>query len=492
MFAPKVSKPRTKAAENPTSKLVAQRSAFIGHRLGHDPVEQALLFQRTIGNQATMRLIAPQVSRSVRNGPDGDPKLEVATENTTDFSKIPVSAADRADQAQASSLPVALPMPGFIIQPKLAIGRVDDPLEYEADRVADQVMHMPTPEPSLISAQTQVSRNSGACKENQTQTLQTELEGIQNKPTGASVAPGREVPNIVHEVLRSQGQPLDTTARAFLEPRFGRDFSSVRVHADDRAAASARLIGSHAYTVGRDVAFASGRYSPTTSIGRKLLAHELTHVIQQNPTQMPGLTPSTIQREPDTKRDDQADAAKDKAKAEFMGAREVQSLAKDCPEAFDEEVINWLYPKGDEFLKSRAYGSDNTAIFLSNMKTWKTPSKWGEGDYDIFYAKIRSDTKDPVKDADDAPKNHIKLLARFQSLPVNGPDKEFLITGDFIDWLDGHPIVRKSWQGLVHVVIRGGGFLSLNECKAVHIKDLASSAPPSPAPVAPPGRSKPG
>jgi hypothetical protein len=88
-------------------------------------------------------------------------------------------------------------------------------------------------------------------------------------------------PTIVHEVLRSPGQPLDAATRADLEPRFGHDFSKVRIHSDSRAAASARAVAAHAYTVGSDLVFGASRYSPRTESGRKLLAHELTHVVQQ-------------------------------------------------------------------------------------------------------------------------------------------------------------------------------------------------------------------
>jgi hypothetical protein len=102
------------------------------------------------------------------------------------------------------------------------------------------------------------------------------LSAINHQPSTAS-----QVPPIVHEVLRSPGQPLDGETRAFMEPRFGHDFSHVRVHADSRARISARAVSALAYTVGRDVVFGAGRYAPATTEGRRLLAHELTHVVQQ-------------------------------------------------------------------------------------------------------------------------------------------------------------------------------------------------------------------
>src|SRR5262249_17486182 len=90
-----------------------------------------------------------------------------------------------------------------------------------------------------------------------------------------------KAPLILHDVLRSKGQPLDAAPRTFFEPRFGHDFSQVRVHTDARAAESARAVNALAYTVGHNVVFGSGQYSPGSEAGKHLLAHELTHVIQQ-------------------------------------------------------------------------------------------------------------------------------------------------------------------------------------------------------------------
>lgn len=89
------------------------------------------------------------------------------------------------------------------------------------------------------------------------------------------------VPPIVHEVLRSPGQPLDAGSRAYFEQRFGQDFSHVRVHTAPRAAESARAINALAYTAGRNIVFEGGQYNPESAQGRQLLAHELAHVVQQ-------------------------------------------------------------------------------------------------------------------------------------------------------------------------------------------------------------------
>jgi hypothetical protein len=107
----------------------------------------------------------------------------------------------------------------------------------------------------------------------------TKWLGLQRKVTDQ--ATGTPVPPIVHEVLRSAGQPLDPNTRAFMEPRFGHDFSQVRVHTDAEAAESTRVLNARAFAVERQVVFGSGRYAPTTDAGRALIAHELTHVVQQ-------------------------------------------------------------------------------------------------------------------------------------------------------------------------------------------------------------------
>ena len=91
-----------------------------------------------------------------------------------------------------------------------------------------------------------------------------------------------EVPPIVHEVLRSSGQPLDANTRSFFEPRFAHDFSRIRVHTDVKAAESAQAVRALAYTVGSNIVFGAGRYQPGIAVGMNLLAHELAHTVQRH------------------------------------------------------------------------------------------------------------------------------------------------------------------------------------------------------------------
>lgn len=106
-------------------------------------------------------------------------------------------------------------------------------------------------------------------------------EGMMQRASMSS-APVNGISPIIHDALSSSGQPLDGGTRAFMESRFGHDFSQVRVHTDTQASESAKAVNALAYTVGPNIVFQSGQYAPETAAGKRLLAHELTHVVQQS------------------------------------------------------------------------------------------------------------------------------------------------------------------------------------------------------------------
>jgi Domain of unknown function (DUF4157) len=191
---------------------------------------------------------------------------EIAPSLSWRFNSISVFAPNRSHTH---------PTPSRLIQPKLAVGPVSDPLEHEADRITDAVMRMPVPESSITAGSPQLSRKCAACEQAE------RAEVVQTKPAGSASPAVREVPPIVHDALRMPGQALDPATRAFFEPRFGFDFSRVRVHVDAQASKAAAAIRARAYTAGTDVVFARGEFAPATEQGRRLLAHELTHVAQQ-------------------------------------------------------------------------------------------------------------------------------------------------------------------------------------------------------------------
>ncbi len=209
--------------------------------------------QRTIGSQAKQRMLQTDSEE-----PQADLTRPASPSISFDFNRIPVHApAARA------------------IQTKLAINKPGDEYEQEADQTADKVMRMPEP---------QLQRTctcGGEYPERKTHQSNLKEERLQLKPFQPGSVGQTTAPPIVHEVLTSPGQPLDTSTRSFMEQRFGYDFSKVQVHTSERAAASAQAVNAIAYTTGNNVVFNKGQYSPGTNEGQQLIAHELTHVIQQ-------------------------------------------------------------------------------------------------------------------------------------------------------------------------------------------------------------------
>jgi hypothetical protein len=148
-----------------------------------------------------------------------------------------------------------------VLQPKLKIGEPGDKYELEADTMADQVMRMPD---SVCPS----------CMEKKEESIQPKRENSDTTEMSSDVESGIGS-------LKGGGQPLSESARNYFEPRFGYDFSGVRVHTGVEANETAKSINARAFTVGNDVVFGSSSYSTETGEGKRLLAHELTHVVQQ-------------------------------------------------------------------------------------------------------------------------------------------------------------------------------------------------------------------
>ena len=178
------------------------------------------------------------------------------------------------------------------MQTKPLISQPGDSYERAADHVSEHVMRMPEPQHEGICT------CGGNCSGRQ---YGHEHEQLQMKPASTASSEQVTASHSAHHLPNSPGEPLDASTRGFMEPRFGHDFSQVRVHTDARAADSANAIGARAYTAGYDVFFAAGQFSPVSAEGKKLLAHELSHVLQQSK----GAT--GLQREPE--RDDDEEPA---------------------------------------------------------------------------------------------------------------------------------------------------------------------------------------
>lgn len=168
------------------------------------------------------------------------------------------------------------------IQTKLAVSTPGDPYEQEADRVAEKIMRMPEPSSAVGvssaggSLHSLMGRKCSPCAAAQPG---ASSEGEEVAGEAPHVAPKTQ--GQIDALCGGGGQSLTRTEREFFEPRFGHSFSDVRVHTDVRAAELARAVNAQAYTVGRDIVFGDGQYAPQTTQGRLLLAHELTHVVQQ-------------------------------------------------------------------------------------------------------------------------------------------------------------------------------------------------------------------
>jgi hypothetical protein len=195
----------------------------VGHQSDHNPIGTERFLQRTISNQIVLRILAQRHS--------------------------------------------ALP--------KLVVGHINDPLEHEADRVANQATRMADLELSSSNPPLQVNRNHAAGEQKEAKTPR--LKSAQPPKDAIGAAPAG-----LHKTLGAPGQPLDKKTRAFFERRLGHDFSEVQVHTDESAEISVKALGAQAYTVGNHLVFGAGRYNPTSVGGRQLIAHELAHVVQQS------------------------------------------------------------------------------------------------------------------------------------------------------------------------------------------------------------------
>jgi len=230
--------PAPPASYQPLTSLGTRQAGYHFGEMAVTPTS-GLLVQRTDDEKAAKPDVTNQAS----------------PENTHGSSRHTVSA----NHASVVPSPLAaLSIPPAITTSTLAVGPTDTPEEQEASEIAEKLIAIETPPP--------VSRR--------TRTLL-------RKQISNGAPPRDNAPQLVSEVLASRGRPLEGSVRSFMEPRFGHDFSQVRVHTDERASQSAQAVNALAYTVGNNVVFARGRYDPESSHGRRLLAHELTHVVQQ-------------------------------------------------------------------------------------------------------------------------------------------------------------------------------------------------------------------
>ena len=231
-----VKKPETKRENSASQKRKPDFSQSIS-----SPIDHILHLQRTIGNQAVLRLF--------KSG---------------------------------------------VIQAKLRINQPNDIYEQEADKMAEVVMRMPEiqvlqqpeeeKEKELIQTKLIAEQITPLVQRQEVEPEEEEEEEAILQTKGHTDRTPEVSPELESRIktLRGGGQPLPESARAFFEPRFGYDFSAVRVHSDGKADRLAQAFDAWAFTQGRDIVFRAGQYASETAAGKKLLAHELTHVVQQH------------------------------------------------------------------------------------------------------------------------------------------------------------------------------------------------------------------
>lgn len=194
-----------------------------------------------------------------------------------------------------------------IIQRKIEVGPVDDPLEREADAMADHVMRMP--EPHLVQRKCAhceeeekmqrkplasfIQRKCAHCKEEEQAHRKPLISFIQRRESSGHdlVGEGDQISSRI-QATRGGGSTMNSTTKSFMESRFGADFSNIKIHTDSNAAGLSKDLNAQAFTIGNDIYFNDGKFSPGSDEGKHLLAHELTHTLQQKTTS----APSTVRR----------------------------------------------------------------------------------------------------------------------------------------------------------------------------------------------------
>jgi len=202
----------------------------------------------------------------------------------------PALASQRTRRASSSGHGLAFSL-GNAPQFKLRVSTPGDSLEREADRAADTVLSAQPSKPQIGQSGPQAQRACSACEEEE-QTVAREANPGSHSTGVASAAVSQGVSGMVG----SQGSPLSARTRGFFEPRFGEDFSDVRVHMGPSAAAAADALQARAFTLGRDIVFNRGQASDDAE-GTRLLAHELAHVVQQRGGSQSSTAEGLIQRD---------------------------------------------------------------------------------------------------------------------------------------------------------------------------------------------------
>jgi hypothetical protein len=265
----------------------------------------------------------------------------------------------------------------FFFQPKLTVNQPNDIYEQEADAMAEKVMqqdNQPQNQNTFFKPTISgVQRKCAACEEEEKQ--------VHRKETGASTPSSAGAENYISS-MSGNGTKMSSDERSFFEPKFGNDLSNVRIHTNAQANESAKSINALAYTYQNNIVFAGNQYQPNSDPGKKLLAHELTHVIQQS-----GQSSTAIQREPN---DEDAKEAAEKnevvkklendtffKKLEKTIKDKIKEEIKNAPETITEAILDKIIdstvtdPQYNAGLKKAAEAIIKTIAGKKNVSTSK-------------------------------------------------------------------------------------------------------------------------
>ena len=273
-----------------------------------------------MGNTLAEPVAKPQLARARNTCASKAPQSPTASSGSRDH---PTLALQRAVGNTAVN---------GIVYARRRVGPVSDPVEHEADEMASHVVSARAPRAmgSHRCACGGAIGPTGECDRCRQRRLTREAGGVRRATSMR--APSHTAPSVtpsIERALRSTGEPLDRGTRRDMESAFGRDFGGVRVHRDSAAGQSAASIDALAYTAGSDIVFAKGHYAPHTSAGKHLIAHELTHVVQQGadgPSRLPLADHGVIRRQPAAAHPDPAPAATTSEFAERVFAATTQRL----------------------------------------------------------------------------------------------------------------------------------------------------------------------
>jgi len=305
-----------------------------------------------------------------RNAPEKSPQQGRATKQGVGvLSSLPSGNPIFTLQHAVGNQSILQLLESGAIQPKLRVSKPGDADEVEADRVAASIVSSSV-SPTL-HRECACTGGGSYCPQCESEAVE-QAKGIHRKSSSSSAAVVAAPENLPQNL--GPGSALDPNLRKNMESKFGRDFGDVRIHADSRAAASARAVHARAFTLGKDVVFNQGEYSPETQSGKQLLAHELTHVVQQE-----GRPPTSLSKaaHPDGRAKPSSSSANDrKTRLTDRGAAvpAIQHVAS--PALMRAPLFDSTVQICHRVLKSRVFHVSEGGIVVVANAAWEPSPDW--------------------------------------------------------------------------------------------------------------------